>query len=52
MSEIESRRSVVVADIKMPFWSMLVFMVKWTVAAIPEAERKGNMRKVQQPHKN
>lgn len=29
----ESR--VVVTDIKMPFWSMVVFMVKWAIAAIP-----------------
>lgn len=26
---------VVVVDIKMGFWSMVVFMVKWTLAAIP-----------------
>ncbi|ADH86340.1 conserved hypothetical protein [Desulfurivibrio alkaliphilus AHT 2] len=26
---------VVVVDISMPFWSMVVFMVKWSVAAIP-----------------
>jgi hypothetical protein len=26
---------VVVVDIKMPFWSMVVFMVKWSIAAIP-----------------
>lgn len=26
---------VTVVDIKMPFWSMVVFMVKWTIAAIP-----------------
>src|ERR1017187_6788332 len=26
---------VVVTDIQMPFWSMVVFMVKWAVAAIP-----------------
>lgn len=26
---------VIVVDIKMPFWSMVVFMVKWSIAAIP-----------------
>lgn len=26
---------VVVTDIQMPFMSMVVFMVKWTIAAIP-----------------
>jgi len=26
---------VVVTDIKMPFWSMVVFMVKWAIASIP-----------------
>lgn len=31
--EPESR--VVVTDLKMPFWSMVVFMVKWAIAAIP-----------------
>lgn len=28
-------REVVVKDIKMGFWSMVVFMVKWALAAIP-----------------
>jgi hypothetical protein len=27
--------SVVVTDIKMPFGSMVVFMVKWAIATIP-----------------
>jgi uncharacterized membrane protein YvbJ len=26
---------VTVVDIKMPFWSMVVFMIKWAIAAIP-----------------
>jgi len=26
---------VTVVDIKMTFWSMVVFMVKWTLASIP-----------------
>ena len=32
-SEIEKR--VVVTDIRMPFLSMVVFMVKWVIASIP-----------------
>jgi len=35
MNETESPRNVVVTDIKMPFWSMVIFMVKWAIAAIP-----------------
>jgi len=34
-NEQESARHVVVTDIRMPFWSMVIFMVKWAVAAIP-----------------
>ena len=26
---------VIVTDIKIPFWSMVVLMVKWAIAAIP-----------------
>ena len=26
---------VTVVNIKMPFWSMVAFMVKWTIASIP-----------------
>ena len=26
---------ITVTDIKMSFWSMVVFMVKWTLASIP-----------------
>ena len=26
---------VVVTDIKIPFWAMVVLMVKWAIAAIP-----------------
>lgn len=29
------KNEVRVVDIKMPFWSMVVFMVKWAIAAIP-----------------
>lgn len=28
-------QEVVVTDVKMPFWSMVVFMVKWAIASIP-----------------
>ena len=31
----ENQQSVVVTDIKMPFWSMVLFIVKFSVAAIP-----------------
>ena len=27
--------NIVVTDIRMPFWSMVFFMVKWAIAAIP-----------------
>jgi AmiR/NasT family two-component response regulator len=30
-----SHSEVVIVDIKMPFWSMVTFMVKWAIAAIP-----------------
>jgi hypothetical protein len=33
--ENKQNTQVTVVDIKMPFWSMVVFMVKWAVAAIP-----------------
>lgn len=32
---IVSEREVVVVDIKMPFWSIVVLMIKWAIAAIP-----------------
>ena len=32
---MENRQEVVVTDIKMPFMSMVVFMIKWAIAAIP-----------------
>ena len=31
----ENFTRVVVTDIRMPFWSMVRFMVKWAIAAIP-----------------
>ncbi len=35
MSEEPSVQEIVVRDIRMPFGSMVVFMVKWAIAAIP-----------------
>jgi hypothetical protein len=35
--EDELISEVVVRDIDMPFWSMVKFMVKWSIAAIPAA---------------
>ncbi len=32
---MENRQEVVVTDIRMPFMSMVVFMIKWAVASIP-----------------
>ena len=31
----ENTTQIVVTDIRMPFWSMVVFMIKWAIAAIP-----------------
>ncbi|MHB8667944.1 MAG: hypothetical protein ACYC7B_10580 [Burkholderiales bacterium] len=31
----EDRREVVVTDVRIPFVSMVVLMVKWAIAAIP-----------------
>ena len=33
-TEIE-KEEVVITDIKMPFFSMVIFMVKWVIASIP-----------------
>ncbi len=33
--KIQDEQRVVVTDIRMPFWSMVVFMVKWVFASIP-----------------
>lgn len=30
-----TQNEVIITDIKMPFWSMVIFMVKWAIAAIP-----------------
>ena len=32
---MENYQQVVVTNIKMPFLSMVVFMIKWAIAAIP-----------------
>ena len=29
------RHEIVVTDLNIPFWSMVVLMVKWAIAAIP-----------------
>lgn len=34
-AEKRERQMVIVADIDMPFWSMVRFMVKWAIASIP-----------------
>ncbi|MCL1919767.1 MAG: hypothetical protein FWG50_01615 [Kiritimatiellaeota bacterium] len=31
------KTEVVITDIKIPFWSMVVLIIKWTIAAIPAA---------------
>jgi YesN/AraC family two-component response regulator len=31
----DSDNHIVITDIKMPFMSMVVFMIKWAIAAIP-----------------
>lgn len=28
-------KEVIVTDVSMPFWSMVVFMIKWSFASIP-----------------
>ena len=35
MSDETNKQAVVVTDIHMPFFSMVIFMVKWAIAAIP-----------------
>ncbi len=35
MADAMSKQAVVVTDIRMPFFSMVIFMVKWAIAAIP-----------------
>ena len=31
----ENTTQVIVTDIRMSFWSMVIFMIKWAIAAIP-----------------
>ncbi len=33
--ENDEKKEVVVTDIKMPFMSMVIFMIKWAIASIP-----------------
>lgn len=33
--ENNEKKEVVVTDIKMPFMSMVIFMIKWAIASIP-----------------
>ena len=35
MNDEANIQRVVVTDIHMPFWSMVIFMVKWALASIP-----------------
>ncbi len=35
MEEEEKIRRIILADIQMPFQTMLLFMVKWAIASIP-----------------
>lgn len=32
---MQDHNQIVVVDLRMPFWSMVIFMVKWSIAAIP-----------------
>lgn len=34
---MDDTHGVTVVDIKMPFGSMVIFMIKWSIAAIPAA---------------
>jgi hypothetical protein len=34
-NEVATTSAVKISDINMPFWSMVVFMVKWAIASIP-----------------
>jgi hypothetical protein len=35
MNDPQDKREVVVTDIRMPFASMVAFMVKWAIASVP-----------------
>jgi len=35
MESTTTTREVTVVDIRMPFWSMVTFMIKWAIASIP-----------------
>lgn len=32
---LPERQEVVIVDVSVPFWSMVIFMVKWAIASIP-----------------
>ncbi len=32
---VDNTQKIVVTDVQIPFWSMVVLMVKWALAAIP-----------------
>jgi hypothetical protein len=34
-NSVTGEQKVVVTNIRMPFWSMVIFMVKWAFASIP-----------------
>ena len=34
-TSLDTNQEVVITDIKMPFFSMVIFMVKWVIASIP-----------------
>jgi len=34
-TSLPNNREIVVTDIKMPFGSMVIFMIKWAIASIP-----------------
>lgn len=36
-NDVTARTEVVITDVQMPFWSMVVFMIKWAIASIPAA---------------
>jgi hypothetical protein len=35
MTLSNEQREVVVVDVRIPFWSMVVLLVKWSIAAVP-----------------
>jgi hypothetical protein len=33
--DTQENKEMVLVDIRVPFWSMVIFMIKWAIAAIP-----------------